>query len=571
MSEENLLKEKFKEIKNDKLIFILLVIVIILGIFTRVQDTSGISYWGDDESTIPVGLLFFYPHTYFPGLSGVSEPPLGNLIIASGCMLSGEDFSKVTEIQPSFYPGRELLLGEPLINAQDYCHAPIILFGILFFLAVIVIAILLLNRYSAIYVISFFAFLPELLTYSRYIHTDIIYMTFSAIGLIFLFLFFKSEKQTKKEKLFLILSVSFFGLASATKFPGLGFIAFAGIIFLIKFWDEIKTTSNEKIKPLVIFAIESIIAFLFFFLLPFQLNPKNLIDVLKSYSTVYSDVSGFTFGSLFFKNIYNLFLNVNILDLILLIVSIYIIYKLIKNKEKTKEEKFIIYLSSWFILLSFFSYALKLFRISIPFLMGVMCLVSLVFSNKYYPLKKNRKLIFGIFIIIYLLFSVFSSLSNSPTFLNKNSLVCSISPDESSCNPNPMNHAARQISDYLKPILKEEDTFIPITPVTLTYYLNRGESLYNLQFNSQFEQQFKKSADLADYIAYYHPGNKSVRFVIINPNRLPEQKGFYSLYQEFTPTKIIKLAGKDAVYIYDLKNLSKKDIGINTAPGTNTI
>ena len=110
-----------KKFSNDKL-FLILLLIVSLGIFLRLNDYSEVGYWNDDISTIPSGLLWFYPHSYFPGLSGVSEPPLGNMIIGAGCMLSGEDFSKVSEIKPTFYPGRGELIGSELVKAEGYCH-----------------------------------------------------------------------------------------------------------------------------------------------------------------------------------------------------------------------------------------------------------------------------------------------------------------------------------------------------------------------------------------------------------------------------------------------------------------
>ncbi|MDD5178574.1 MAG: phospholipid carrier-dependent glycosyltransferase [Candidatus Nanoarchaeia archaeon] len=548
----------FEELKKDKLVLGLLIVIIILGLFIRLYNYSELSYTGDDESTIPVGLLFFYPHNYFIGLSGVSEPPLGNIIIGAGCMLSGQDFSKVSQVQPSFYPGRELLIGPQLEAAQNYCHSSMFLFGILFFLAITVLAFLILNKYSALYVASFFAFFPYLLRYSRFIHTDIIYMTFTVIGLIFLYLFYISEKSSKKEKIFSILSFSFFGLSLATKFPGGAFIILAGIIFLLKYRNEIKEFSHERIMPAINLSIMSFIAFLFFFLLPFNLNIKNARDAFVGYSNIYGEVSGIVFGKMFFQNIYEFILHINPFDTFLLVISLYVLYRLIKNKERTKAEKFILYLVAFFLIFNFFFLALKLLRVMIPFAIGIIFLMSLVFSEKYCFIKKHHRTICLSFLIVYVIFSFATALDNQPYFMNKNPLVCIVNEKDCFYANELLSYSAKPLAKYLESVMEETDAFIPITPTTIVYYTREGDSLYNLQFNSQFESFFKRQADLQDYIQYYHPNNQTLRFVMMHPYNIPEKPGFYELYTKYNPTKVISLQGKDAIWVYDLKNLTEK-------------
>ena len=131
----------YTRFKHDKLFLLFLFIIMVLGLFVRLNDFSEVGYWNDDMTTLPTGLLAFYPHSFFPGLAGQGEPILGNLIIGAGCMLSGENFSAVSELKPMFYPGREELLGSQLVNAFPYCHIPMYLFGVLFFLAISLLSI----------------------------------------------------------------------------------------------------------------------------------------------------------------------------------------------------------------------------------------------------------------------------------------------------------------------------------------------------------------------------------------------------------------------------------------------
>src|SRR3989344_4856864 len=182
------------KLKEDKIFAITFLLIIFLGLFIRLYEYDQVGLWNDDVSTIPSGLLWFYPHSYFPGLSGHSEPPVGNILIGAGCMLSGEDFSKVSEIKPTFYPGREELIGQELVKAEGYCHFPIYLFGILFFIMIVILSFSLLERYSAVFVVSFFAFYPVLLSFSRWIHVDVILYFFAAAFLFFMWNFYNSEK-----------------------------------------------------------------------------------------------------------------------------------------------------------------------------------------------------------------------------------------------------------------------------------------------------------------------------------------------------------------------------------------
>ena len=180
-------------------------------------------------TTIPTALLWFYPHSYYPGLAGQGEPGLGNYFIGLGCMLSGQDFSKVTEIQPMFYPGRPGLIGREMVNAEKYCRLPMYAFGLLFFIAIIILAMLLLDEYASIFAIAFYSFSSFILLLSRWIHVDTIEYFFLAIGLIFLWKFYVKEINAKYEKLFLILAALSFGFALATKLPAGVFLVFLAL------------------------------------------------------------------------------------------------------------------------------------------------------------------------------------------------------------------------------------------------------------------------------------------------------------------------------------------------------
>src|SRR3989344_4731880 len=117
------------KIRNDRFLLVLFLIVVISGIFIRLNDFSEVGYWNDDQATIPAGLMWFYPHSYFPGLN-YGNPPLGDIFIGLGCKISGEDFSGVSKVRPFFYPDRQSLLPNLSKEKVDmYCHLPMYIFG----------------------------------------------------------------------------------------------------------------------------------------------------------------------------------------------------------------------------------------------------------------------------------------------------------------------------------------------------------------------------------------------------------------------------------------------------------
>ena len=78
----------FDKFKRDKLAFGLLILIIFLGIFIRLNDFSEVQYWNDDVATIPTSLLAYYNYPIYPGLSGPGEPILGHMIIGADGFLS---------------------------------------------------------------------------------------------------------------------------------------------------------------------------------------------------------------------------------------------------------------------------------------------------------------------------------------------------------------------------------------------------------------------------------------------------------------------------------------------------
>ena len=575
--------EAFNKFKEDKLSLLLLLIIFSLGIFIRLDDYSEVGYWNDDISTVPSGLLWFYPHSYFPGLSGVSEPPLGNMIIGAGCMLSGEDFSRVSEIKPTFYPGREELIGKQLVKAESYCHLPIYLFGILFFIILIFLSFSVLEKYSALFAISFFAFYPVLLNFSRWIHVDVILYFFAASFLLFLWKFYISEKNSNKEITLLSISAIFIGLASATKFSIGTFIFFGIFIIFNKYKEEFLSLLKKMLKYLNLEAINRIkheadyrrliilltlfsLIFLIVFLAPFQLNPKNAIDTYERYTKFTSPEFAkayFDFNLARILN-YTFLSNVNLIDTLIFLFSIFMMFKLFSIK-KEKNEKFILYFISFFLISAvIFSQALDIPRISLPYLIGVVFLMSMAFSSRPYSLLElfkihKKKIFFTTFILIYIIYAFSIAYSTSPYFTASNPITCHFT--RSKCEPGLAAYSAKATGDYLNNILKDNETFMGMEGV-IFYYVRQEQSLQNFYFEQIFQQKTGRLPTAEEKIKYFHPYNQSIRYILLNANPISGRDYtdllLVDLRDNYEPNHKIILINKEVVWIYDLENLKTK-------------
>ncbi|MBU2639825.1 MAG: glycosyltransferase family 39 protein [Nanoarchaeota archaeon] len=563
------------KIKKDNIFIGILLLIIILGVFLRLNGFSEVGYWGDDEATIPAGLMWFYPHSYFPGLN-YGNPPLGDMIIGAGCMLSGEDFSGVSNIQPFFYPDRYYLIGEALSNSNTECHLPMYLFGILFFILIIYFALTFFNKYSALFLISFFAFSPEILKYSGWIKTDIILWTFTLISFIFFLKGYQQLKHSVIEAIHFLISFFTIGLAFASKFS----IAFMAIIY---FSLIIKKYSNETLQILSIISkklsltflrdkevdkkncitfikllLVSGIIYIFSILMFFKLNPKNFLDTYTIYQKFNQNLAS---NSLKFNNLIeffkNLLLKLNLLDTLFFLFAFYLYYKLIKKENKGPLDNFILFLAPiGFILSIIFPVFVVPYR-SLPYLFGFIFLMSLSFS-KISPLWKikNRKLVFALFILIYISFSFYNAYSVSPYFENANPIICSLKPE--SCNFLNIGYSTKQTADYLKSVLKDDETFIG-TEGTIFFYLRHSQGILDWNFHQAFQQQIGREPTLSEKIKYFKPENQTVRYLLFAPiprERFGEEATQFK--ETYEPNHIVKINKEDAMWIYDLQNLHPK-------------
>ncbi len=556
-------------LKNDKLVFGLIILVILLGLFIRLDNFSEVGYWNDDMGTIPAGLLWFYPHDYYPGLSGAGKPPVANWLIGYGCMMSYEDFSAVSQIQPDSYAGREALLGEAMIAANNECHYASYAFGVLFFIAITIFLLILLPKLAALYGISFFAFFPYVLRFSRWIHDDVFVWFFITVGLIFLYLAYKSVKG--KDLKWFFLAGSLFGLATATKFSAALYLLFTfflisekywkGVLFLIKkFFNtldlsyKLEQVSERGMLNLLKNAFVSFIGFILFLLAPFGFKPSQLIEVYTFFNSQYSDVSGIILNFHFYEIIYEFMFNINILDLVIFILGIIALILLIRKKDKSPREKFILYLTLLGLFGMILFSALTLFRVAIAYMFGFVLLMCWVFSERNTAPFRLKKPVVLIFLIIYIIFSFGIAYSTSPYFVSSNHLLCALTPN--SCRDYVYTElggmSAKKTAEYLIPILKDNETFVGNEGI-LFYYLRSSQGPASLMFRELFRAEYGSAPTLEEKSAYFATEDWRPRYALLVPYGRAAQDDIIDFKNKYVPSHTIKIQGKDVVYVYDLQ------------------
>lgn len=572
-------------LKSKRGLLALIAIILLLGIVVRLVNYSDVGYWTDDSTTIPTGLIWFYPHTEYPGFLGHGEPAFGHLFLGAGCMLSGEDFSGVTQMHPNFYSGRPQLIGNQLVSAEKYCFAPIHLFGIIFLIAVAIISYSILGGKGAVYSTAFFSFFSLVLVFSRWIKVDIIVSTFIAIGIFLLWKGYSAERKTRKELVYFSCALAFMGLALAVKFSAAFFVAFSFLIILEKYPDAIKSIlkkiagrldihlfkeyaeNGANTNALVKNIIFPLIAFFVCFLLPFGFKPSVIIRLYSQYHQMYPQFSSIGFYPLTaMQTLYTFIQQINFLDTALFLFAIFILIRLLIKKGKSSSEKFILYLVLLYLASLFFAQTLSLARVSMPFMIGPALLAGLAFSDKEYSLFglfriKKKKAVFMAFIVVYVIFAFSYAYSTAPYYATQNSLLCLF--DKQGCEDRIVNElggmAIKLPAVYLKDKLTANDTYYPPNGVSYNY-LRPEEDILRYQFVSAYRQQTGiMDPPLEDIVKGFHPFGRQVRYLIItnpnNPKRTQEEKGIVA---EYIPYAVLKMQGKDVVYIYDAYNMTKK-------------
>lgn len=576
----------FKQLAKNKFLIIILVIALVLGLYLRFDDYAAEGYGSDDMNTIPAAVFAYYPHDYFPGLVS-TEPPLGNYIIGLGCIASGEDFSQVKNVKPLFFPDRSAYIGKAARNAENYCWAPVYIFAIFFLIGIIIFAFSFFTEvYSATFFITFFIFFTEIISDSRNLKVDIIFFTFVIFALLFLWKGYETKKSLFKEKLYFFISFALLGLTCAIKFPAGLLVIFSFLLLLEKYSKEIlfllqkilekidikifgNKFNKEEINPnsLLINIALSAFSLGFFMMMFYNFSFKNLYDTyyyLTSLNNpgIQSFSPSITNFVLWLKDF---LIQINILDLFVYFFSISTFVIIIFKKSKTGQEKFTLYLTllGFFALASFATVANT--HRGMPFMFGFFILMSLIFSDKKYSFfhifKINRKY-FLAFIIVYILIS-FIFLYSAPFHRTyRNPLSCFVFRSND-CKVNLVGFSVKPVSLYMDSILNENETFLPTG--IYNYYIRHNDDILWWIFYSNFKKQTGEEPRLGDYLKYYRPEGRRVRYVHTdtsletNPNDIVgigiDQD---ILKKNYKPSHIIKLYNKDVAYIYDLDTLIKK-------------
>jgi len=572
------------EFKKDKLTIIFLIILIVLGVYLRFNNYNTIGYPHDSLLTTAGSVAWFYPLDYFPGFIYMG-PPLGNLIIGSGCMLSGQDFSAISNAHQLFSPDIPILIGQQMTDAEPYCKIPIFLFGLIFFLLLSLLSILLLRSYYALFPIAFFTFSQFILEWSRVISVDIISYVFIFSGLIFLYKAYIEAKQTKKENIFFILALISMGFAGATKLSAGIYLPFLFLLYLEKYWQETKlliktifktiklnignkinTLEETKLFPFIKKSIIYLLIYSIAILLPYKLNPGLLIDTIKGFRELEASFVGLSINSQIFSIIHTFLLKINEIDLLIFIFSLFILVKLIIKKPKQKNEKFILYLLGLFVFVALFSASTGLFRVALPFVISIPLLMSLTFSNKKYsifsifniPIEKRKK-IFFIFIVIYILYSSLITIAHQPYYHRGNNIVCLF--EKENCDhimiSGLYSRSIKQTVNFLNPLMNDNETFLFLEGAVVYVYGRQNDSFQHLQFDNYVYSQTGRYSTIPEKIEYFKPDGRDIRYYIPPRWYTSEESDIFK--KDYIPNYFIKLDDKDVIKIYDLYNLKRKN------------
>lgn len=593
--EEDITAEKYTPEANDKadskIIIALFILVLITGIYFRVHDyglEGGLSQ--DTSMVIAGGVMWFYPHDFFPGLL-MMYPPVSHQIVGAGCMLSGADFSGSTQLKPNFLVNIAALLGKGFAEAENYCILPSYIASILLFIGLIALGLSILDRRSALYHAAFYAFFPMFIWWGRTIFVEIYVWMFAVYGILFLWLSYRTGKGAKKEKIYSMISFGFIGLAFATKFTAAMYFPFALFIITEKYRTTLankikmffgaktkKTTDINKIEDKINqinqdfisygkLAIYSIISFAFFALLPFQFSLKNLIDVYTMFNQWFGGLTGIKISTNGLNYLYDIMYHINTIDIIVFLLSFYILFQLIQKNNKTQNEKYITYLYLLAVFTTSISGALsgQLERRTMLFFFGIPLMMSLLFSNETYSIINNLRsrgisnksinIGFISLIILYVIHGYSILQPITPFDLSySNPVMCKIN-NEPVCTPQ-YSPSWKTIATQLKTILKEDETYYDYNGgyVNMYMYLRHEDGYIIWQIEESFKYQTKRDMTLKELKHYFNYNGRKLRYLVIQ--RLENNKAeIEDIVKNYPPDHIARIKDHPVGYIYDLNKI----------------
>ena len=564
-------KSKLQNLKENKILLTILIATIILGTYLRLTDYAEEGVRIDSIATLTGGILWFYPHSFYPGLIHY-QPPVGHYLIGKSCMLSGEDFSEVSKYaSPYFGPTMPSAIGKSYAKAENSCFIAIYLSSLLVFLGLILISYSLLDTKSFIYATAFFAFFPTMLFFGRMMIVEVITWLFAVYALLTLWKFYTAEKGSKKETIYFTLSAIIIALAIATKFTAALLVPYSILLLTEKYYTNLKT-SLKRIRipkfPLynaIIFTIILTITLL----IPFQMNPQNLKDVYtRQTSTMGGGEISLSLNTL--QIIRELTIKSNPIDTLIILYSLYIFYCLLIKKHKSPQEKYILYLTLLFIASTTLFASTLGYRRAIMFFFGVPLLMSLTFSGKEYSIfnkikifKPCAKTIFIAIILIYITSCIALLYPVKPYYSQyKNPLMCSIF--KSSCEhitPGPINKIT---AHELKTIIKENETYYMYPENNdIHLYLRHRDYYTTWRVKDAIAGQKKQQATLEEIIQNYNyfakeNNERPIKYLIIAKQKDYSDPLAKNLINSYVPTKTIKINNIEVSYIYSLENLAPR-------------
>lgn len=565
-----------KVLVESKILAVILLIAIIAGVYFRVTDYALEGISTDSITTLTGGLLWFYPHTFYPGLIHY-QPPVGHYLIGKSCMTSGQDFSEVSKSSPYFIPTMPLLIGEPFTKAENNCFLVIYISSLMVFLGLILLSYTLLDAKSFVYATVFFALFPTMLIFGRTIIVEVITWLFAVYGILALWKFYSSKKGSKEEIIYFTISAIIFALATATKFTSALYIIFSFFILLEKYQNNVKATLTKGLlsRHLLYNAAIFVLIFTITLLVPFQMNIKNLQDVYNAHKNAFPGEAKISLGTASIDIIKEFTIKSNPLDMLIIVYSIYILYRLLIKKEKSGGEKYILYLCILFIIsTTLFSLTLG-YRRAILFFIGVPLMASLTFSDKEYSifntlqgklnvLKASRKTIFISIILIYIISSSFMLYAIKPYYSEyANPVACAMFKE--SCTDIKPSPIFKTTADELKKILKDNETFYVYPENVDTYmYLNQKDYYTTWYVKTQIAAQKKGDPSLEELIRTYNNitvqyGEKPIKLLVMRKQDDYADPLAKNLANNYIPEKIVTINNIDVAYIYRLQDPKPKN------------
>jgi len=296
-------------------------------------------------------------------------------------------------------------------------------------------------------------------------------------------------------------------------------------------------------------------------MIPYQMDPKNFMDVYNAYKTAAPETANISIGLGIVSVFKHLMPTMNIIDILAILFSIFILYKLARNHDKTPKEKFIFYNAILFIIITTF-YGDNLGGIRLmPFFFMIILLLSLAFSDiqqysifHQLKLRKYERKIFYIMMAVYIVMSIASLLPVTPYYLARtNQIYCTITGDDS-CNYTPYP-TIKLVSSELSKIMKDDETYY-YSGLSENYMYTRSDDFYPMwQLQTYIQKEYKITPTIYDIIQTYNFNNRRIKYVVIPAGaQRPEEK---KIAESIKPFRTVKAINIPVAYIYKVDDLQE--------------